>query len=517
MSGHRAQMPRPRVAIFLSLLVLLGVASTQPAAAAEQRPNVIVVVTDDQSLAQFTPEYMPRTFKHFVERSTSFSDAVVPTPLCCPSRAALSTGQYGHNNGVLRNQYKLLERKRNVLPAWLRRSGYRTMHVGRFYNGYGFVGRNGQVAPGWDVWRTALEPHGYYDYKMRFNSRFRKYGSADRDYLTTNINRIAAKLIRRKSGRSRPFYLQVDQFAPHDGPGARTPRCDQTAVPAPADERAYANEPLPAGPAFNEADISDKPEFFQAAPLIDGNRLDLLTRSWGCGLAALQEVDRGMASIWRALREERALGDTAVLFTSDNAYLFGEHRINLDKHYPYEEAVRVPLTLRLPRALAPAGQPPTSMAPVANIDIAPTVLEMAAADPCKASGCRILDGRSLVSDAAGVPQIPADRGIAMEYDGDKPLKGLVCSYQGIRDAGAVYVEHLRGRSRFADPCEPLIDAREFYDLEADPFELDNLLPASPGSPAAQASDLLQSRSAALADCSGIAGRDPVPPSGHFCE
>ncbi len=520
MSGRRPRSAIVAVALWTTLALVVAT----PAAAAErrpppveQRPNVVVVVTDDQSLAQFTPAYMPRTFRHLVDRSTDFSQAVVATPLCCPSRAALSTGQYGHNNGVLRNQYPLLDRKRNVLPSWLRRSGYRTIHVGRFYNGYGFVGRNSEVAPGWDIWRTALEPHGYYDYRMRFNGRFRKYGSADRDYLTTNINRIAAKLIRRKAGRDRPFYLQVDHFAPHDGPGSRTARCESAAVPAPADEAAYADEPLPMGPAFNEADITDKPDFFQQSELLDGDRLAALTRSWGCALAALREVDRGINSIWRELRRAGALRDTALIFTSDNAYLFGEHRINQDKHYPYEEALRVPMIVRLPRDVAGAGQPPESAATVANIDIAPTVLELAGAEPCIAGGCRVLDGRSLVSEAAGAPEIPADRGIAIEYDGDQPLKGLVCEYQGIRTANAIYVQHRRARARFRDPCARLTGDDELYDLAADPFQLENLFPATPGGSEARTEADLRDRSARLADCNGIAGRDPLPPSGHFCE
>ena len=508
-------MPRRYASILALAIAALAIAAPGAGAAVpDQRPNVVVVVTDDQSLAQFTPEYMPRTFKHFVSAGTDFGDAIVATPLCCPSRAALSTGQYGHNNGVLRNNYQQLHGKRNVLPAWLRRSGYLTMHVGRFYNGYGLRGRNSRVAPGWDVWRTVLEPHSYYDYRMRFNDRFYRFGSRDRDYLTTRINRITAKLIRRRSGRRKPFYLQVDQLAPHWGPDNPTPACAGTAEPAPRDLDAYAAAPLPTGPAFNEADISDKPDFFQGVPLIEGKRLDLLRRSWRCTLASLREVDRGMASIWRELRGARELRRTAVLFTSDNAYLYGEHRIDLDKHYPYEEAIRVPLSLRLPRASAPGGQPAHSGAPAANIDIAPTILELTGAEPCKASGCRVLDGRSLVSEAAGVPEIPRDRAIAMEYDGDRPRKGLVCSYQGLRALDVLYVEHLLGRSQVGDPCAPLTGAEELYDLDADPYELQNLLPAAAGSPTAQVRAALRARSAALADCSGIAGRDPIPAGAH---
>jgi N-acetylglucosamine-6-sulfatase len=522
-SGGGSPRPRLAVATALALAAAALPAMSEPAGAAssgprpDDRPNIIVVVTDDQAIGSFRPELMPRTFRRFVDSGTEFTESIVATPLCCPSRAVLATGQYGHNNGVLRNQYSLLADKRHVLPAWLRRAGYRTMHLGRFFNGYGFVGRNREVAPGWEVWRTMIEPYSYYDYRMRFNNRFRRFGDEDRDYLTTNLNRIAAKLVRRHSARSRPFYLQLDHFAPHVAPdSSRSASCTgMAAVPAPADEDAFADEPLPQGPSFNEADISDKPGFLQELPLLGD--LTGLVRGWRCQLASLLEVDRGMGQLWGALRDRRVLRDTAVIFTSDNGYLFGEHRLSLDKHYPYQEALRVPLAIRLPRALREGRQPPVSRAPVANIDVAPTILELAGAEPCKLADCRTLDGRPLVGAAAGRDEIPPDRGIAVEYDAETPVKGLVCEYQGIRTTGALLVEHARARSRLADPCEAVTGAIEHYDLRRDPFELDNLYPAGSETPDAGVQAGLLARSRALAGCAGIAGRDPLPPSGHHCE
>jgi hypothetical protein len=131
-------------------------------------------------------------------------------------------------------------------------------------------------------------------------------------------------------------------------------------------------------------------------------------------------------------------------------------------------------------------------------------------------GLRPLDGRSLLGAAAGRDEIPSDRGIAVEYDAETPVKGLVCEYQGIRTTGALLVEHARARSRRRDPCEA-VDAVEHYDLRRDPFELDNLYPAGSGTPRAAVQAGLLARSRALADCAGIAGRDALPPSGHHCE
>jgi hypothetical protein len=125
-------------AAILASVALLTAADAAPAApdnGGGRAPNVIMIVTDDQAAATYSRAYMPRVFGKLVKRGTTFEQSVVATPLCCPSRAVLQTGQYGHNNGVLRNSYDLLDRKQNVLSGWLRRAGYRTIHVGRFYNG----------------------------------------------------------------------------------------------------------------------------------------------------------------------------------------------------------------------------------------------------------------------------------------------------------------------------------------------------------------------------------------------
>ncbi len=419
---------------------------------------------------------------------------------------------------MLRNQYRLLEDNRNVLPAWLSRVGYKTMHVGRFLNGYGFVGRDKEVAPGWDTWRTVLEPHSYYGYEMRFNDRTRSYGSRDRDHVTTNINRISTGLVKRRSGRRGPFYLQIDQFAPHFGPGTRTERCIDGPVPAVADEEAFQATALPTDPSFNESDISDKPGFMQNLEAVDDEGIAEVTENWRCSLAALQEVDRGMAALWKQLRQQGELSDTAVIFTSDNGYLLGQHRIPLDKHYPYEDALRVPLALRLPPSLVPEGQPPRSAAPVANVDLATTILDLANAHPCKARRCRVPDGRSLVPTASGQPDIPGDRAIAIEYSGDVPRQGLVCEFQGLRTTQQMFVQHRRARATLSEECGVLPKpAYEHYLLGADPYELENLYPAVAGSGLAGGQQDLAARSAALADCSGIAGRDNFPASGHYCE
>ena len=216
-------------------------------------PNIVVVMTDDQPASTVTPEAMPNLHELLIGPGTSFSDYIVTTPLCCPSRASLLTGQYGHNNGVLRNNYADLIDKDSVLPVWLQEAGYNTAHVGKYLNGFGaFSGSQKDIAPGWDLWFTLFEHKRYYGWKASKNGKVATYGNEDSDQLTDVINRRAGRWAGKLVRKPEPFYLQVDQYAPH-GAGGRDRSCLLGPSPSPRDAGAFATVPLPTPPSFNEA------------------------------------------------------------------------------------------------------------------------------------------------------------------------------------------------------------------------------------------------------------------------
>lgn len=210
-----------------------------------KQPNIVVIVTDDQAKSTVIPEAMPNLFTRLMPRGTTFSDYVVTTPLCCPSRAAYMTGQYGHNNGILRNVYGDLIQKRNVLPAWLKYAGYNTAHVGKFLNGYeqGKLGP-AAVAPGFDLWFTELEKRRYYNWKASKNGKIRHYGTDDNDHVTKVTSDFAVRWTKRLARKKDPFYMQVDYYAPHTSTGRDT-RCASSPVPEPVDEHRFDAYPLP--------------------------------------------------------------------------------------------------------------------------------------------------------------------------------------------------------------------------------------------------------------------------------
>jgi N-acetylglucosamine-6-sulfatase len=160
-------------------------------------------------------------------------------------------------------------------------------------------------------------------------------------------------------------------------------------------------------------------------------------------LESLLAVDEGVERIIDALRESGELENTLVIFTSDNGFFHGEHRIWSGKAQVYEPAIRVPLLMRGP-GITP-GRRPSRIA--GNVDLAPTILEAAGLPP------RLeLDGRSLLPLARG--PVPRWRDYLLLEGGDR----LGLDYDGIRTPRYVYAEHRAG-------------ARELYDLRLDPYQL----------------------------------------------
>jgi N-acetylglucosamine-6-sulfatase len=495
-------------------------------------PNVVVMVTDDQTFASYNDATMPFVSGFMEAGGTTFSNAITTSPNCCPSRASILTGQYPHSHRVLSNRlgYQALRGKRSTLPVWLRRKGYTTAHVGKYLNGYAeFVEDDKRAAPGWDEWHTMLAAR-YYGYTLASNGRLIRRKNRDKDYSTRVITRRATKLVRRYARRPAPLFLAVDYYNPHTQAGGGG-RCASAARPDPNDEDLFVDEPLPEPPSLNEPDVEDKPTFIRRLPLIRDGGVSDIERHYGCALASLAAVDRGVERIVTVLEKRGELDKTALFFLSDNGYFYGEHRLPSDKQQAYEEAIRVPFAVHWPAKKITAA-PSELSEPVANIDLAPTILELAKARPCRAKGrCRVMDGRSLMPLVTGGAW-PQERVLGIEFDvsESRARRGSTCAFDGVRTPIDVYVEHKRVVS---DPeegiCEPTNEAEQYQlvadpvygGLFADPFELRNL--ASPLVPQSDNPNVVARRAELdhlldrMRDCSGIPERDPAPNSGHYCQ
>jgi arylsulfatase A-like enzyme len=444
--AQRHSLARIAVAALATLALggLVLIAGGAAPAAAPTRPNVVLLMTDDQTLESM--RVMPNVRGLLAEQGTTFDRNYVSFSLCCPSRATLLTGQYPHNNGVMANRppnggYRRLDGS-NTLPVWLQRAGYRTIHVGKYLNGYGTDDPT-EIPPGWSEWYGSVDPSTYrfYGYTLNENGRLVTY---ERAYQTDVYARKAVGFIQRRAPGTQPFFLSVAFLAPHSG-GPREPSDpvgQATPVPAPRHRNDFASAPLPRPPDFNERNVSDKPVGIRSRPLLTQSRIRKIRENYQQRLESLLAVDEAVAKIVAALRHAGELDDTLIVFTSDNGFFHGEHRVPAGKVLLYEPSIRVPLIMRGPGI--PAGLRLTQR--VANIDLAPTIVDAAGG-----SAGRVMDGRSLLPLFAD-PQLTLGRDLLVERG---PGTG---TFAAVRAPGYLYAEYGNGEE-------------ELYDLARDPYEL----------------------------------------------
>jgi N-acetylglucosamine-6-sulfatase len=457
--------------------------------AKQKRLNVILIDTDDQNVADMF--VMRNTLNQLGARGTTFRNSYVSYPLCCPSRATHITGQYAHNHGVLTDQqYGALDNS-NTLAVWLRRAKYRTAMVGKYLNGYGLLNRR-EIPPGWNQWfaLTGGTDQKRYRYNLNENGKLRYYRNGARNYVTDVLSSKVNTLLKSWAPSPKPFFIYFNPTAPH---GERAVPVWSTRDPEPAPRHlGVLGEPvLPRFPNFNEPDMSDKPKQIQNIPKLSDDQIADLERRYRGRLESLLSVDDEVKRIVGLVKKYGDKRKTVFIFTSDNGLEMGSHRI-MFKNYLYDEGERVPLIIRGPGF--PAGV--TRDQPVANIDLAPTIAQIAQAIPL-----RVIDGIPL-QPLARSPLVQENRDLLFEsFDLGAPELGQ--SF-GIRRGSWVYNEYSNGTGG------ALSDHAELYDMNTDPYQLNNLLydPPPPGGSDAPSpqhlalADQLAARLAQLRTCAG---------------
>jgi N-acetylglucosamine-6-sulfatase len=484
-----------------AVVLLNADAGGSGAADAKSRPNIVMIIDDDQTAEQ--QRFLTKTDAEIGGHGVTFDNSFVSFSLCCPSRATLMTGQYAHNHGVLGDEppaggyTKLEPTLGNTLPVWLQGAGYYTGLVGKFLNHYGSADPHA-VPPGWNEWygtldNARLSPDGYYaayGYTLNENGRIVHYGSRPnvvdpRVFQTDVFSRMAADFIRRRAPTGQPFFLYVAPRDPHVEPVSCKCETNNPRGP-PRYSGRFQSITAPRTPDFNEADVSDKPPDVRKRPLLTPHQINEVDALYRAQARSLLGVDDLVANVVRTLKREGVLDNTVILFTSDNGFLHGEHRILQGKVLPYEPSIRVPLLIRAPGL--PQGVHRQQM--VMNADLAPTILDFAHAH----SG-RIQDGESLIPIMRQARYWPG-RGIDLEAWGN-PVKQLQENdpplvFRGVRTDRYMYADYGGGQL-------------ELYDLDRDPFELRNLASDSAYAPVAAS---LQRLLGTMADCAGTTCREP---------
>lgn len=466
-------------------------ATTRPSDYATKRPNIIFILTDDLDAASIP--YMPKLKSLLTDQGTTFSNFFITMPLCCPSRATILRGQYGHNTQILGNQpptggfqkFNSLGEEKSTIAVWLQDAGYRTMLAGKYLNGFPDRSNLMYIPPGWTEWYSAVKGNAYgeYNYTLNENGKPVAYGSKPEDYGTDVYARKTVEFIQRSVKEGKPFFAYVAPYAPH-GPATAAPR----------HEKMFADAQAPRTPNFNEEDVSDKPAHIRNRPPLTAREIARLDEEHRKRLRSLQAVDDMIESLVNTLGSVGQLDNTYIFFTSDNGFHLGNHRQVTGKIAPYEEELRVTLIVRGPGV--PVGKTLEHL--TGNIDLAPTWAELAGIKPPD-----FVDGRSLVPLLSPPPSTgEAGRGwrqcLLIEnglYDSQTQTRAArratntppelleppdqddqdhsatstaqqarrlaIPAYRGLRTANYLYVEYSTGE-------------RELYDLQNDPYQLQNL-------------------------------------------
>ena len=385
-----------------------GALAAREAHGAPSQKNVVFILTDDMTTSELSA--MPNVQSLLAGQGTSFNEAYISFPLCCPSRATMMSGQYMHNHGVHGNiapngsWFKFRSHESNDLPVWLQDDGYYNVHIGKYMNGYGVTDSSLPVPPGWSEWYGKVSEDAlYFNYQLiektgpSATPHLTYYGDQPADYQTDVFADRAVNFINDKAPANQPFWLNLWFNSPH-GPFD----------PAPRDLFRLSGTPLPKLPAFNEKNISDKPKWFrrQAKRRLTKKQVALIANERRRQEEQLISVDQAVGKLVQTLKDKGILDDTYIIFSSDNGFFRGEHRIATGKYLPYDPASRVPLIIRGPGI--PAGGVSNEL--VWNGDIPQTILQIASGSQDDS-----LDGRSLLPFAQS-PGLRSTRPVLLEGD-----------------------------------------------------------------------------------------------------
>jgi N-acetylglucosamine-6-sulfatase len=527
---------------FAALYALLGVAvacalsACFPSAEGKQAenqkqepkpPNVILILTDDLAVNDLNPRalrHMPNLKSLLIDKGTTFDNAFVTNSLCCPSRATILRGQYTHNHEILSNEpprggfqkFRFLGHENSTMATWVKEQGYRTAFFGKYLNGYNET----YIPPGWDEWYAVTG--NYLSHTFNENGHLVSY-EPESYYETDVMSDKASDYITRTAGADppfftadRPFLMWIGTKAPH-----------QPASPAPRDDDSYPAISLPHPPSFDEKDVSDKPDWISDNPPLSLEQKRYMEELYRKRLQSMLAVDDMIGDLVGALHDSGELDNTYIVFTSDNGFHLGQHRLGAGKWTPYEEDIRIPLIVRGPGV--PEGETLHHM--VLNNDLAPTFADLAGAEPPS-----FVDGRSLVplltddptpledwrqrfviesvAERSGVPHPPfiTESTVVPLLTGD-PLPGnwrrtSAASAQSSEEWGRPWLKALRTNNYLY--VDYKTGEHELYNLRKDPHELNNMYATAPP----EITHRLEAQLDALRQCSAAECRAAESESGQ---
>jgi N-acetylglucosamine-6-sulfatase len=422
------------------------------------QPNIVLVLMDDLRWDALGcmghPFAKTPNIDRIAREGALFKNFFVSIPLCSPSRGSFLTGQYPHTHGVINNgDHSALSHKLITFPMLLHDAGYETAYIGKWH-----MGVDDSPRPGFDRWVSFKGQGVYNDPTLNVDGKPSKHSG----YITDILNDYALKFV--KSEHKKPFLLYLPQKAVH-GPFTPAERhknlyADAVIKPTPSLHDSLEGKPAATRKLEDPSNEKGPGKKGKKDKQSDGERR-MPENAIRSQLRALAAVDEGVGLLLKALEEANQLDNTFFIFSSDNGFFWGEHGFG-DKRWAYDESIRDPLLIRFPK-LIKAGTVLDQF--VLNIDIAPTLLELAGAPIPKT-----IQGRSLL------PLLKDSKtswrnSFLTEYFQEKQFPRTP-TWQAVRTERWKYINYT-----------DLTGMDEFYDLKADPYEMKNLINEPDSQPA----------------------------------
>lgn len=459
------------------LLVVIEAPRTD---ARERPPNILVILVDDLRWDDLGCSGHPFSKTPNIDRIASegarFLNAFSTTPLCSPSRASLLTGLYPHAHGIIDNTDRSAQSHRlATFPQALRREGYHTAFVGKWH-----MGNDDSPRMGFDRWVCLKGQGSTFDPELNIDGNQLK----EAGYVTDILHLHALEFL--KAARNKPFLLYFAHKALHPetiqrADGSLSDPNATNFIPAERHKNLYTGQPIARRPSALESP-KGKPALerpLDGLPSL-GPRTGSSDESILGRLRMLAAVDESLGKLLECLDQSKELGHTLVVVTSDHGYFYGEHGLSVERRLAYEEAIRVPLLMRLPGVIAPRSEPSEM---VLTLDLAPSLLELGGAKTSTQ-----FHGQSLMPLFQGNSSNWRNE-ILIEYFSDTVFPRInKMGYHAIRSQNwkLIHYNDLQGMD-------------ELYNLEADPFEMNNVIKE----PSSQmALDQLRSKLARLLSESG---------------
>lgn len=474
--GHSAALS---LVTLLSALLTCGVRCAE----SDKPSNIILVLVDDQDvqIGGMTP--MKKAKAYIGDEGATFVNSFTVTPLCCPSRSSILTGRYPHNHEVRNNSLNgncsSLQWQKGpeaeAFPTYLNKLKYQTFFSGKYLNQYGSkaAGSVGHIPPGWDQWHALVGNSQYYNYTLSVNGKEEKHSdSYEDDYLTDLILNRSLHFLDDRSPQH-PFFLMLSP-----------PACHSPWTAAPQYQKEFKDVQAPRDGSFNKPG-KDKHWLLRQPPNpMPNSSITFLDNAYRKRWQTLLSVDDMVEKLVKKLDSIKELNNTYIFYTSDNGYHTGQFSLPIDKRQLYEFDIRIPLMVRGPGIKAKQ----MLQAPVLNIDLAPTILDIAGVNLSSVN----VDGQSFLAQMApSLRNGTARPYFLVEYTGEgQPTSDPTCPKlgPGVSQCFPDCVCEDAYNNTYA--CVRTLDSKmnmqycefadsesfvEVYNLTSDPHQLENIV------------------------------------------